>query len=199
MPPSRRSDIHQPQLQSRASYSTNTAPKEPTIHNLFETVTGTWQYIVADVSTSAAVIIDPVLDYEPATQSITTNSADTLLALVKKQGYSIEKILETHAHADHLTAASYLQKRLGGIQGYKPPIGIGRRIEQVQKLFGKRYGLDQDEYNAVFDELLDDDETFTIGNLTVKARHFPGHTPDHMGYEIGGKTCTAALPMMTTH
>lgn len=185
--PSSRSGNSHPQLQCRALYNTKATDKEPTIHDVFETATGTWQYIVADPSTSAAVIIDPVLDYEPATQSITTRSADTLLALATKQGYKIEKILETHAHADHLTAASYLQKRLAETQGFKPPIGIGKRIEQVQKLFGKRYGLDEDEYNAVFDELFDDDETFAIGNLTIKACHFPGHTPDHMGYEIGSK------------
>ncbi|KAJ5173119.1 hypothetical protein N7492_005712 [Penicillium capsulatum] len=170
---------------SRASYNTSTAG-EPIIHNVFETVTGTWQYIVADPATSAAVIIDPVLDYEPATQRITTTSADTLLALAKDKRYQIKKILETHAHADHLTAATYLQKLLTETQGFKPPIGIGKRIEQVQTLFAKRYSVDQDEYNTVFDELLDDDESFTIGNLTVTARHFPGHTPDHMGYEIGG-------------
>lgn len=142
---------------------------------------------MADPATSKAVIIDPVLDYDPCTQAITTTSADALLALVKEKGYTIECILETHAHADHLTSSSYLQKQLTQAQGFKPPIGIGKRIEQVQKLFAQRYGLTQDEWLGVFDRLFDDDETFTVGELTVKAIHLPGHTPDHLGYRIGGK------------
>lgn len=162
-------------------------PGEPTIHNVFESKTGTWQYVVADPTTSTAVIIDPVLDYDPATQVITTESADALLSLVKEKGYKVDKILETHAHADHLTAASYLQRRLAQEQGHRPPIGIGKRIGQVQKLFGQRYGIPAQEYEDVFDKLFEDDETFKIGNLTAKAIHLPGHTPDHLGYRIGGR------------
>lgn len=175
-------------IQTLASYSTG-APtsKQPIIHDIFETATSTWQYIVADPSTRTAVIIDPVLDYDPATQTITTASADRLLSLIHEKGYEIDRILETHAHADHLTAASYLQSRLESTQGFKPPIGIGRRIEQVQKLFGQRYGIPEEEWRNVFDKLLEDDETFSIGGLTATAIHLPGHTPDHLGYQIGGK------------
>lgn len=181
------SSVHPRRVQQRAAYSTIAPAKEPTIHNVFEPKTGTWQFIVADPATSKAVIIDPVLNYDPCTQTITTTSADALLALVKEKGYTIESVLETHAHADHLTSSSYLQKQLANAQGFKPPIRIGKRIEQVQKLFGQRYGLAQDEWLGVFDKLLDDDETFTVGELTVKAIHLPGHTPDHLGYQIGGK------------
>ncbi|KAJ5928965.1 putative metallo-hydrolase [Penicillium verhagenii] len=163
-----------------------TATKEPTIHHIFESVTGTWQYIVADSSTQTAAIIDPVLNYDPVTQAITTDSADALLSLIEEKGYKIERILETHAHADHLTAASYLQRKLTRKQGYKPPIGIGKRIEQVQKLFGQRYGIQSEEYETVFDKLFEDEEFFQIGNVTAKAIHLPGHTPDHLGYQIGG-------------
>ncbi|CAG7951017.1 unnamed protein product [Penicillium salamii] len=166
-------------------HSTTTASTEPAVHDVFDTTSGTWQYIVADPSTSTAVIIDPVLNFDPATQAITTKSADALLALVKDKNYKIDKILETHAHADHLSAASYLQSRLLQSQDHKPPICIGKRIEQVQKLFSQRYGVPKSEYKQVFDRLLDDDETFTIGNITAKAIHLPGHTPDHLGYMIG--------------
>jgi glyoxylase-like metal-dependent hydrolase (beta-lactamase superfamily II) len=162
-----------------------TTSNEPTIHDIFETKTGTWQYIVADPSTSTAVIIDPVLDYDPVTQAITTESADALLSLVKEKGYKIDKVLETHAHADHLTAASYLQSRLTEEQGHKPSIGIGKRIGQVQKLFGQKYGVSRQEYEHVVDKLFDDDETFEIGQLKATAMHLPGHTPDHLGYKIG--------------
>ncbi|KAE8381199.1 beta-lactamase-like protein [Aspergillus bertholletiae] len=170
----------------QASYSTEaTAAGEPTIHAVFETKTGTWQYVVADPSTSAAVIIDPVLDYDPAALAVTTSAADTLLKLVKEKSYKVDRILETHAHADHLTAASYLQNRLTQEYGHKPSIGIGKRIGEVQKLFGRRYAVPQEEYSVVFDKLFDDDEQFKIGNLVATAMHLPGHTPDHLGYKVG--------------
>lgn len=160
---------------------------QPTIHDLFESKTGTWQYVVADPATSSAAIIDPVLDFEPCTQALTTGSADALLSLVKEKGYKVDLILETHAHADHLTAGSYLQSRLSQMQGYKPPIGIGKRIGGIQDLFSKKYGVPADELEGVFERLFDDDETFEIGTLKAKAIHLPGHTPDHLGYMIGGQ------------
>jgi glyoxylase-like metal-dependent hydrolase (beta-lactamase superfamily II) len=177
---------NQPSTSSRAAYTTATL-SNPTIHEIFEKTSGTWQYLVADPKTSKAVIIDPVLDYDSATQAITTEAADAILSKAKEMGYKIDKILETHAHADHLTAASYLQTRLATDQGFKPPVCIGKRIEQVQTLFAKRYGVPAKEYVRVFDRLFDDDEVFSIGELSAKAIHLPGHTPDHLGYMIGGK------------
>lgn len=165
----------------------STTTGEPTIHAVFEENTSTWQYIVSDPSSSSAVIIDPVLDYDRATQTITTDSADALLQKVRDCGYKIEMILETHVHADHLTAASYLQNRLAHLQhGLKPPIGIGKRIVQVQNLFGARYGVPVEEYKGVFGKLFEDDEVFHIGGLRASTVHLPGHTPDHLGYRIGG-------------
>lgn len=158
---------------------------EPIIHPIFEPTTGTFQYIVTDPSSKATVIIDPVLDFEPTTQTITTTSADTILSLVAESDYKVEYVLETHAHADHLSAASYLQAQLNRSQGYAPLVAIGKRIGQVQRLFGKKYGVSAAEYEIVFDKLLEDDEVFHVGNMDVKAIHLPGHTPDHMGYSIG--------------
>ncbi|KAJ5329318.1 hypothetical protein N7452_009708 [Penicillium brevicompactum] len=172
----------------RTSYSTTASSNEPVIHDVFDDVSGTWQYIVADPTTSTAVIIDPVLNFDPATQAITTRSADSLLALVEARNYKIVKILETHAHADHLSAASYLQTHIMKSQDHKPPICIGKRIEAVQRLFSQRYGVPTSEYKQVFDKLFDDDESFSIGNMTAEAIHLPGHTPDHLGYMIGGKS-----------
>ncbi|KAL2169776.1 hypothetical protein VTG60DRAFT_5594 [Thermothelomyces hinnuleus] len=157
---------------------------EPIVHTIFEPKTSTWQYVVADPSTKTAVIIDPVLDFDPARNAVTTETADSLLALVREKGYIVDRLLETHVHADHLTAAKYLQDRLTR-DGNKPEIGIGKRIGEVQELFGKRYGIAKEEYEGAFDRLLDDDEVFYVGQLEAKAVHLPGHTPDHMGYLIG--------------
>ncbi|PSN67561.1 putative metallo-beta-lactamase domain protein [Corynespora cassiicola Philippines] len=157
---------------------------EPIIHDEFETTTGTWQYIVADPSTRRAAIVDPVLDFDPATQSISTDSANKLLNLIGQKGYSIDWILETHAHADHLTSSFYLRTQLGRVQNHVPSVGIGKRIDQVQNMFAQRYMVPPKEYTAVFDKLFDDDEKFFIGNLEAAAIHLPGHTPDHMGYQI---------------
>lgn len=177
-----------PRYSDRARYSTEVAMlPEPSVISLFEKRTGTWQYIVADPSTKKAVIIDSVLDYDPTNQGISTSTADELLAVVSENGYHIDKILETHAHADHLTAASYLQHRLHQQQGFKPLVCIGKRIDQVQKLFAAKYGIAADEYDGAFDHLFEDDEVFEIGQLSAKIIHLPGHTPDHIGYQIAGE------------
>ena len=173
--------------------------QDPIIQSLFEQQTGTWQYVVADPSTKKAVIIDSVLDYDPATRTISTSTAEALLDNILEEGYSIEKILETHAHADHLTAASYLQHRLSQQQGFKPPICIGKRIHQVQERFAARYGIAAEEYEGVFDHLFDDDEVFNIGQLTAKVIHLPGHTPDHIGYQIAGKRLEALADEKSTN
>ncbi|KAF3007827.1 hypothetical protein E8E13_010641 [Curvularia kusanoi] len=156
----------------------------PHIQPVFEAKTGTFQYIVQDRSSGASVIIDPVLDFDPCTSTISTTSADALLELVSKDGLDIYYILETHAHADHISAASYLQAQLSKT-GRRPQIGIGKRIDQVQKLFGARYDVPSSEYSVAFDRYFTDDETFTVGDMQITAMHLPGHTPDHLGYRIG--------------
>lgn len=174
--------------------STSTKMNEPAVHELFEPVTGSWQYVVADPSTSSAVIIDPVLNYDAARSAISTESADALIKLATEKDYKIEMILETHIHADHITAASYIQTKLAKSQGHKPLIGIGSRIKDTQKLFGERYGIAREEYSNVFDRMWEDDQDFNVGSVTARAIHLPGHTPDHMGYKIGSK-CSGALPV----
>ncbi|KPM43214.1 hypothetical protein AK830_g3313 [Neonectria ditissima] len=155
------------------------------IHNLFEPRTGTWQYVVADPETKHAVVIDPVLDFDPAKNTTSAESADAIITLVKDKEYSVTKILETHVHADHITSAGYLQFKMAHYQGQRPDICIGKRVGQTQDHFGCRYGIPESEYKDAFDQLLDDDETFSIGKLEAKAIHLPGHTPDHLGYVIG--------------
>ncbi|TQN71207.1 Beta-lactamase hydrolase-like protein [Colletotrichum shisoi] len=149
---------------------------EPIIHDIFEPSTGTWQYIVADLPTKAAVIIDPVLDLDPATSAISTQTADGLLEVIWEMGYKVVGTLETHVHADHLTAAKYLRSQLREAQaGAAPDICIGGRINVIQERLSE---------NA-YDRLFGDDEVFEIGKLKATALRLPGHTPDHMGYLIG--------------
>ncbi|GAB1317021.1 Putative metallo-beta-lactamase domain protein [Madurella fahalii] len=179
-------------LHHKSRYSTAPAipfNPEPTIHPVFEPSTCTYQYVVADSATNTAVIIDPVLDYNPCTRTIATSTADALLALVHAHHYRVSHILETHAHADHLTAAFYLQRRLaqrqGAADGEPPKVGIGKRIGGVQKYFGGKYGVGEGEYAGVFNVLWEDDEAFEVGGLKGRVVHLPGHTEDHVGYWIG--------------
>ncbi|ETI29420.1 hypothetical protein G647_01873 [Cladophialophora carrionii CBS 160.54] len=160
---------------------------DPNVHTLFEPVTGTWQYVVADPTSNEAVIIDPVLDYHKEKGLVSTNSADEILDLVASQGYTVSKVLETHAHADHLTASRYLQHVLATRQSDhpRPQVCIGQRIRQVQATMSMIYGIPETELVDAFDHTFADDETFSIGSIQARAIHLPGHTPDHIGYVIG--------------
>lgn len=169
---------------------------EPIVHACFEPATSTWQYVVADPATRAAVIIDPVLDFDPSKNAISTGTADELLALAKEKGYTVEKILETHAHADHLTASRYLQHQLEAAYQKKPEVCIGKRIAGVQARFAKRYGIDKSECEGAFDRLFDDGEVFNVGQMEAKTIHLPGHTPDHLGYMIGCMQLGSRLPIL---
>jgi len=158
---------------------------EPVVHSIYEPVTGTWQYIVACPETKNAIIIDPVLDLDLNGHKLTTSSADQILEVVAHHGYTVVRLLETHAHADHLTAAVYIQQRLQQSQGSKAPISTGHRIKQVQKTFATRYMVPQLDLDGAFDHLLQDAEVFPVGNLSAKTLHLPGYTPDDSGYQIG--------------
>jgi len=165
---------------------------EPKVHTLFEPVTGTWQYVVADETTKEAVVIDPVLDYDKPSGKITTRAANEILNLIAGEGYTVSRILETHAHADHLTASRYLQNVLAERQptSPSPQVCIGERISQVQETMSKIYNIPASDLEGAFDRTFSDDETFTIGKTEAKVIHLPGHTPDHIGYVIGSNVFT---------
>ncbi|MEZ5590112.1 MAG: MBL fold metallo-hydrolase [Gammaproteobacteria bacterium] len=154
---------------------------KPDIKAFFDPDTYTVSYVVADPDTRQCAIIDSVLDYEPNSGRTKTQSADQLIAYIKANTLTVEWILETHAHADHLSAAPYLKAQLGG------RTGIGQHITQVQQVFGQLFnaGAGFHHDGSQFDRLLADNETFTIGKLTAKALHTPGHTPACMSYLIG--------------
>lgn len=153
---------------------------KPNIHTHFDSSTWTVSYVVFDQPGGGCAIIDPVLDYDPKASRTSTKSADKLIAFIQSQRLSVAWILETHAHADHLSAAGYLKSRLGG------KIGIGSGIPEVQKTFKKIFNLG-DEFipdGRHFDHLFDDDEVFSVGALTAKVLFVPGHTPADLAYQF---------------
>ncbi len=153
----------------------------PQVEAFFDEPTYTVSYVVADPDSNACAIVDSVLDYDPASGRTSTASADRLVAWVRDRGLTVEWILETHVHADHLTAAPYLKEQLGG------QIAIGDHITEVQQVFGKLFNAGEEfrRDGSQFDRLLGDGETFRIGRLEARAMHTPGHTPACMTYVIG--------------
>ena len=153
---------------------------QPRVHAQFDEATHTVSYVVWDPATCRAAIIDPVLDYDHRTGRVSHRSADDLLGIVADQGLSVDWVLETHAHADHLSAAPYLKEKTGA------PIGIGARITEVQRTFAPVFGLDDVSGDGrEFDCLFRDGETFALGGLEVEVMHTPGHTPACVSYRIG--------------
>ncbi len=163
---------------------------EPIVHTIWEPITGTWQYIVSDPSTKQTAMIDTVLDYNKDTGLISTDSADKLLDIVEDNGYIVTYILESHAHADHLSASRYLQWMLPQRQNERPLVCIGEHINQVQATLGQIYDIPESELCDAFDYTFSDGETFRLGNIEAQVLHLPGHTPDHVGYIIGSNAFT---------
>lgn len=167
-----------------ASQITNTRDNvlsRPAVESFFDEETHTVSYIVHDPQSGRAAIIDSVLDYDWAAGRIATTSADSLIEFIARRGLGVDWILETHVHADHLSAADYLQQRLSG------RIAIGREIIGVQQQFGKLFNIGSNlaRDGSEFDLLFEDGDRFPIGNLSAFALHVPGHTPVDMAYVIG--------------
>ena len=154
---------------------------KPEVQGFYDTDTATISYIVKDPTSDACAIIDSVMDIDYAAGRITFTHADMLIDEVKRQGLKVEWIIETHAHADHLSAAPYIQQKLGG------KIGIGENIKIVQQVFGKIFneGTEFQRDGSQFDALFAEGDTYTIGNMSAFAMHTPGHTPACMTHVIG--------------
>ncbi|MBS3958417.1 MAG: MBL fold metallo-hydrolase [Xanthomonadaceae bacterium] len=153
----------------------------PIVHSLFDPATWTITHIVHAGPGTPAAIVDPVLDFDPKSGRTRTTSADRVVEYVREQRLQVEWILETHAHADHLSAAPYLKQVLGG------RIGIGGRITDVQKVFKVVFHLEPEFRldGSQFDRLFADGEAFRIGALEARVLHVPGHTPACAAYHIG--------------
>jgi len=156
--------------------------QQTTIQPFFDDKTWTVTYVVTDKATKSAAIIDPVLDFDFKSGRTSTQSADKVLAYIREQGLKVQWILETHAHADHLSAARYLQQQVGGL------IAIGERIREVQVTFKKLFNLERSFLpdGSQFDHLFKDGETFNIGQVEATALLVPGHTPADMAYHLDG-------------
>ena len=160
-------------------YMQNITTIKPTVKGFFDIATNTISYVVSDPTTKKCAIIDSVADYEPNSATLTYSGAEILLDYIEKENLKVEWILETHIHADHITAATYLKEKTGA------KIAMGKEIEMVSKIFTpiffKESGIDL----SSFDQLFSNEEFFTIGNLEVRVIHVPGHTPADVAYIIG--------------
>jgi glyoxylase-like metal-dependent hydrolase (beta-lactamase superfamily II) len=156
-------------------------PREVLVESFFDEPTFTVSHVVIDPATRACAIVDSVLDFDPASGRTSTASADAVIAFVRDRGLSVEWILETHVHADHLTAAPYLKDALGG------RTAIGFNVTTVQKTFAALFNVEPGfaTDGSQFDHLFRDGETFAIGSMEATALYVPGHTPACMAYHLG--------------
>ncbi|MCT4558626.1 MAG: MBL fold metallo-hydrolase [Pelagimonas sp.] len=153
----------------------------PEVTSFFDDATNTISFVVRDPNGTACAIIDSVLDFDYSSGRTDTKSADEIIAFVKDKGYDVQWLLETHVHADHLSAAPYIQQELGG------KIGIGDRIKVVQDTFGKVFneGTEFQRDGSQFDQLFVEGDTLMIGQMRVDVMHTPGHTPACLTYVTG--------------
>ena len=154
---------------------------KPEVKGFFDPATNTISYVVKDPASTACAIVDSVMDIDYAAGRITYTHADEIIAHVREKGLTVEWLIETHVHADHLSAAPYIQRALGG------RIGIGRNITVVQDTFGKIFneGTEFQRDGSQFDRLFDDGDTYQVGQMTCTALHTPGHTPACMTHVMG--------------
>lgn len=152
------------------------------VQSFFDEQTSTFSYVVYRTDDPSCAVIDSVLDYDPKSGRTATDSADEIIRFVRQQGLTVQWILETHAHADHLSAAAYLKAELGG------RIAIGEHICRVQSAFKEIFNLKEDftPDGKQFDHLFRDGETFMIGQMKATVLHVPGHTPADLAYRIDG-------------
>jgi glyoxylase-like metal-dependent hydrolase (beta-lactamase superfamily II) len=151
----------------------------PQVQAFFDPATSTVTYLVADPESREAAVIDPVLDYEPRSARISTASADAVLAAARDRELKVRYVLETHAHADHLTAADYIRKQTGA------PVVIGAQITRVQDIFAQRFEVDIAAGGGDFDLLLSEGDALPLGGDFIRVLQTPGHTPACLTYVIG--------------
>ncbi|NYT86819.1 MBL fold metallo-hydrolase [Pollutimonas harenae] len=154
----------------------------PQVQTFFDEQTSTFSYVVYHPEDGVCAVIDSVLDYDPKSGRVSTSSADKIVGFIRKKNLQVQWLLETHAHADHLSAAGHIQQQLGG------KTGIGEHIIQVQHTFSDLFNLKAalQPYGSQFDQLFRDGDQFQIGRLSASVIHVPGHTPADIAYHIDG-------------
>jgi len=164
----------------------------PQVESFYDPDTCTFTHLVLDPATRACAVVDSVRDYDPKSGRTGTRSADRVIARVRELGATLQWVLETHVHADHLSAAPYLQQALGG------QVAIGSRITTVQRTFGALFNAEPAFHpdGSAFDRLFDDGDTFRIGELPVRVMHTPGHTPACTAYVVGDAQGSGAAPVV---
>ncbi|MBW4091018.1 MAG: MBL fold metallo-hydrolase [Proteobacteria bacterium] len=153
----------------------------PEVEAFYDPETGTVTYLVVDPATNHAAVIDPVLDFDPRSAHTATHSADAVIARIRARGVTVERLLETHVHADHLSAMPHVQQAVGGTSA------IGARIDAVQQAFRSIFGFERGFHadGSQFDHLFADGERFRLGSIDAEVLHTPGHTPACVSYRIG--------------
>jgi glyoxylase-like metal-dependent hydrolase (beta-lactamase superfamily II) len=174
-------DIHLTDAKEQVERTLRGEIRAPVVRSFFDERTFTATHVVHDPATKKAAIIDSVMDFDQAAGRTSFEGAERIIDYVEAEGLDIEWLLETHAHADHLSAAPFLQEKLGG------RLAIGEKIRTVQEVFGKIFneGTDFDRGGSQFDRLFLDGDRFELGALAGVALHVPGHTPADMAYVIG--------------
>ncbi len=159
----------------------DTVSVKPEVKAFFDDDSHTISYVVKDPSSNACAVIDSVLDFDYAAGRISYESADEIIRYIEENGLELEWLIETHVHADHLSAAPYIQEKLGG------KIGVGANIKVVQDVFGKIFneGTEFERDGSQFDALFEDGDSYRIGNMEVQVLHTPGHTPACMTHVVG--------------
>lgn len=165
-------------MPSNAATAPSAPANSPDVTGYFHQQTGSISYVVADPATRRAAVVDAVLDFDQASGRTATQFADHLIDVVRGAGLTVDWILETHCHADHLSAAPYLRDKLGG------KIAIGQHIADVQRIFAQVYNVDLPDTKG-FDRLFAEGDTFKIGRIDAKVMHTPGHTPACVSYVVG--------------
>lgn len=161
-------------------YPVNTSLR-PQVETFFDPPTNTFTHVVCDPASNACAVVDSVLDFDYAAGRLTFESADRVIEYIRARSLSLEWIIETHVHADHLSAAPYIQERLGG------KIGVGSKITVVQETFGKVFneGTEFERDGSQFDALFEDGDSYTVGEMACFAIYTPGHTPACMVHVMG--------------
>lgn len=156
-------------------------PQRPQVRSFLHEPTSTFSYVVWDAETRHAAVIDSVLDYDAESGQVSTDTADALIRFVREQNLTVEWVLETHAHADHVAAGAYVHRQLGGTTG------VGAGIRKVQAHFKAVYGFERgfQADGRPFEHLFEDYESFKVGRIEARAIPTPGHTSDHLTYQIG--------------